>query len=70
MKGPSKPFAEQERQRIAQLEAALRDLANHHEAMAGDRAHRLGCQCGGGNDGVHFCSTLEAAFAKAKELTR
>ena len=54
--------------RAKDLEAALRSLVNHHKAMVGPRAHRLGCQCGGGNDGVHFCSTLEEAFAQAAAL--
>lgn len=54
--------------RLAAAETALRNLVEHHDAMSGPRAHRLGCQCGGGNDGVHFCSTLEQAFADAKQL--
>ena len=56
------------RTRVAELEAALLNLCSHHDAMAGERAHRPGCECGGGNDGIHFCSTLEQAFAHAKKI--
>ena len=47
----------------------LRELVRHHDALAGYRAHRLGCDCSGGNDGA-YCRTFEETFAKAKALLR
>lgn len=53
--------------RIAELEAALSHLVDHFLAMAGPKAHRLGCDCGGSNDGIHSCTSLRRAIDAATE---
>lgn len=40
-----------DKERVSELEAALLAICNHHDAMTGPRAHRLGCECGGSNGG-------------------
>lgn len=54
--------------RIAELEAALSNIVDHHLAMAGPRAHSLGCECGGTNDGKHSCASLQSAIVVATGL--
>jgi hypothetical protein len=49
-------------QSLAARVAALDVLIEHHEALAGPRAHHLGCECGGTNDGVHSCASFERAW--------
>jgi hypothetical protein len=49
-------------QSLAARVAALDVLIEHYEALAGPRAHHLGCECGGTNDGVHSCASFERAW--------
>jgi len=37
-------------------------LLAHNDAMAGLRAHRLGCNCGGTDDGMRSCASFLAAW--------
>jgi hypothetical protein len=54
---------------VAARVAALDVLIEHYEALAGPRAHHLGCECGGTNDGVHSCASFERAWLAVRRKT-
>lgn len=57
--------------RIAELEAEVKRLRKIEEwlnAMRGPNAHRVGCECGGGNDGKHFCGDLHRLMGWPTEM--
>ena len=56
------------KKRIAELENSLSTILDHHRAMSGPRAHRLGCECGGTNDRMHSCASLQIAIVDARKL--
>ena len=52
----------------SKVEVALKSLVDHYESLRGPRAHMLGCECAGSNDGIHSCSTLKQAVAASLEI--
>jgi hypothetical protein len=48
------------------VRAGLALLVEHLDAMSGANSHRLGCRCGGSDDGVHSCRSLLAAIESAR----
>ena len=54
--------------RIAELESALRAIVQNFELLSGYRAHALGCECGGTNDGVHSCRSMLTAIKNGSEV--
>lgn len=53
---------------LSRLQASAERIVENWDALSGPRAHRVGCQCGGSNDGVHTCLTLSSAVDAIRKV--
>lgn len=50
---------------LASAREVLKEVMANVNALTGTMGHRLGCDCGGTNDGQHSCRSLNESFSKA-----
>jgi len=44
----------------------LRRIVAHHKTLAGPKAHAVGCDCSGSQDGKHSCASYNQTIAEAQ----